>query len=114
MRQTCIDLNLNHSNFRRALSRREKIDDPLQNETWAFGGRLPRFDKKLSDDVKEEITQFWHSNSRVSPNAKNVLKLRIGIRDRTPHPKHYLEVSQTMLFKHFRESSKTSYITKGF
>ena len=53
MRHTCIDLNLNHTTFRRALSRREKIDDPFQNETWAFGGRLPHFDKKLSDDVKE-------------------------------------------------------------
>ena len=36
MRQTCIDLNLNHTTLRRALSRRERIDDPLQNETWAF------------------------------------------------------------------------------
>ena len=77
MRQTCIDLNLNHTTLRRALSRRERIDDPLQNETWAFGGRFPCFDKNLSDDVKEEITQFWHSSSRVSPNAKDVLKLRI-------------------------------------
>ena len=34
MRQTCIDLNLNHTTLRRALSRRERIDDPLQNETW--------------------------------------------------------------------------------
>ena len=58
MRQTCIDLNLNHTTLRRALSRRERIDDPLKNETWAFGGRLPHFDKKLSDDVKEEIKQF--------------------------------------------------------
>ena len=58
MRQTCIDLNINHTTLRRALSRREKIDDPLQNEIWAFGGRLPRIDKKLSDDVKEDITQF--------------------------------------------------------
>ena len=53
MRQTCINLNLNHTTLTRALSRRGRIDDPFQNETWAFGGRLLRFDKKLSDDVKE-------------------------------------------------------------
>ena len=63
MRQTCIDFDLNCTTLRRVLSRREKIDDPLQNETWGFGGRLPCFDKNLSDDVKEEITQFWHSSS---------------------------------------------------
>ena len=103
MRQTCIDLNLNHTTLRRALTKWERIDDPLQNDTWTFGGRLSRFDKKLSDDVYEEITQFWHSNSWVSSNSKDILKLRIGIRDHTPHPKHYLEVNQTM-FKKFRES----------
>ena len=32
MRQTCIDLNLNYTTLRRALSRRERIDDPLQND----------------------------------------------------------------------------------
>ena len=53
MRQTCIDLNLNNTALKRALSRRERIDDPIQNETWAFGGRLSCFDKKLSNDVKE-------------------------------------------------------------
>ena len=53
MRQTCSDLNLNHTTLRRALSRREKINDPLHYETWAFGERLPHFDKKPSDDVKE-------------------------------------------------------------
>ena len=52
MRQNCINLNLNHTTLRRALSRQERIDDPLQNEIWAFGGRLPHFDKKLFDDVK--------------------------------------------------------------
>ena len=109
MRQTCIELNLNHTTLRRSLSRWERIDDPLQNETWDFGGILPYFDNKLSDDMKEEITQFWH-NSRVSPNAKDMLKLRIGIRDCMPHPKHYLEVSQTMLFKKFRESHPSLHI----
>ena len=56
MRQTCIYLNLNHTTLRRALSQWDKIDDALQNETCAVGGRLPHFDRKLFDDVKEEIT----------------------------------------------------------
>ena len=112
MRQNCIDLNLNHTTLRRALSRRERIDDALQNETWTFGGILSHFDKKLSDDVKEEITQLWNSISRVSPNAKNVLKLRIGIRDYMPHPKHYFEVSQTIFFKQFRESNPRLHISQ--
>ena len=54
MRQNCIDLNLNCTTLKRELSRQERIDDPFQNEAWAFGGRLPHFDKKLSNDVKEK------------------------------------------------------------
>ena len=98
-----LDESCLKANSYRALSRRERIDDPLQNEIWAFGGWVPHFDKNLSDNVKKEITQFWHSSSRVSPNAKDMLKLRIGIRDYMPHPKNYLEVSQTILFKEFRK-----------
>ena len=41
-----------------------------------------------------------------------MLKLRIGIRDHMPHPKHYLEVSQTMLFKQFRESRPRFHISQ--
>ena len=43
MRQTCIDFNLNHTTLRITLTRWERIDDPLQNEIWSFGGRLPHF-----------------------------------------------------------------------
>ena len=99
MRQTCIYFDINRKNLDRALERRERIDDPLQNDTWAFVGSLPCVYKKLTNNVKQVIQQFWYDNSRVSPNAKDVLKLRIGNRDHTPHPKHFLESSQTMLFK---------------
>ena len=56
IRQNCTDLNLNHTILRRVVTRHERIDDSFQNDSWAFGGRLPRFDKKLIDDVKQEIS----------------------------------------------------------
>ena len=62
--------------------------------------------------MKQEITQFWHSSLRVSPNAKGMLNLIIGIKDHMPHPKHYLEVSQTMLFKEFRERHQRLHISQ--
>ena len=55
MRQYCIELNLNHTSLRREIYRRERIDDPLQNDTLAFVGILPCSNKKLTDDVKQEI-----------------------------------------------------------
>jgi hypothetical protein len=91
MRQTYIDLNLNHKTLSTVLSRRGRFDNPLQNNTWAFSGRLPLVDKKLMDNIKNEIPQFWHFQSRVSLNANDVLKVIIGNQDCTPHPKHFLE-----------------------
>lgn len=41
-----------------------------------------------------------------------MLKLKIGIRDHMPDPKYYLEVSQTMLFKQFRESHPSLHISQ--
>ena len=55
MRQTCVDFNIDCKIFGRAFARRERLDDPLQIDTWAYGGRLPHFDKKLTDVVKDEI-----------------------------------------------------------
>jgi hypothetical protein len=57
------------------LSRRGRIDSPLENHTWDFIGRLPHANKKLTDYVKMQIEQFWNSHSRVSLNVKDVLKL---------------------------------------
>lgn len=112
MRQTCVDFNIDHKTLGRALSRRERLDDLLQIDTWAYGGRRPYFDKKLTDVVKDEIQQFWDANSRVSPNLKDVLKLRVGNQHRTPHPKHYVEVSQTMLYKKICETHPTLKISQ--
>lgn len=112
MRQTCVDFNINHKTLDTTLARRQRLDDPLQQDTWAFGGRLPRVDRKLTDNVKEDIQQSWYSNSRVSPNVKDVLKLRISNRDHTPHPKHFLESSQTMLYNFFCEVHPTLQISQ--
>lgn len=76
--KTCLDMNLNCKTFFRALRRRTRVDSPPQNDTWVFSGRLPRVNMKLTENAKDEIQQFWHSNSRVSPNVKDVLMLRIG------------------------------------
>ena len=57
---------------------------------------------KLIDAVKGMVQEFWHDNSRPSSNQKDVLKLRMGSRDREPHIKHFLDMAQTKLYKRFR------------
>lgn len=98
-------LNLHHRTLSRAAKRRDTIEiDPL-NHCWSFSGRLQRSDMKLNDETKQLIAKFWHDNTRVSSNARDVLKLRVGSKIRDPHPKHLLDMTQTEFFKKFSDES---------
>ena len=72
--------------------------------------------KTISDVFRQQDSgRAMSAFHALIKDAKDVLKLRIGIRDHTPHPKHYYEVSQTMFFKQFRESHPSLHISKkGF
>ena len=54
---------------------------------------------KLTNEIKSLIEKFWYDNTRVSPNIRDVLKLRVGSKIREPHPKHLLDMTQTELYK---------------
>ena len=45
------------------------------------------------------VVIFWHNNTRVSPNSRDVLKLRVGSKIHDPHPKHLLDMTQIELFR---------------
>lgn len=92
-------LNIHRKNLSRAVKRRVNFESDLANNLWTFSGRLPRFDMKLTGEVKNLIEKFWHDNTRVSPNVRDVLKLRVGSKIRDPHPKHLLDMIQTELYK---------------
>ena len=62
---------------------------------WAFTGRLPHSDMKLIEAVKGLVQEYWHDNNITSSNQKDVVKLRKGSRDREPHIKHFLDMTQT-------------------
>ena len=75
-------------------SRREQLDSG-ETDVWSFVGRLPCSDMKLIDVVKGLVQELWRDNGRPSSNQKDVLKLRMGSRDREPHIKHFLDMTQT-------------------
>ena len=79
---------MNHKTLKRAVKRRVNFECDPANILWTSSGRLLRCDMKLTSEVKSLIEIFWHDNTRVSPNSRDVLKLRIGSKIRDPHPKH--------------------------
>ena len=67
-------LNIHCKTLQRAMKRRKSIEiDPI-NQCWSFSGRLPRSNRKLTNEIKIVIENFWHDHTWVSPNIKDVLK----------------------------------------
>ena len=95
---------MNHKTLERAVKRRVNFECDPTNILWTSSDRLPRCDIKLTSEVKSLVEIFWHDNTRVSPNSRDVLKLRIGSKIHDPHPKHLLDMTQTKLFKKFVDS----------
>ena len=75
--------------------RRDSLETGCQIDMWAFTGRLPRSNMKLIEAIKGLVQEYWHNNSRPSSNQKDVVNLRKGSRDREPHIKHFLDMTQT-------------------
>ncbi|MCO5553309.1 hypothetical protein L7F22_006830 [Adiantum nelumboides] len=59
-------------------------------------GRKRRADC-LSEEVVHSVIQFWTSNTRVSPNKKNVCRQLISQKNYRVHPSHYLELTEVYL-----------------
>ena len=90
---------MNCKTLERFVKRRINFECDPANILWTSSGRLPRCDMKLTSEVKSLVEIFWHDNTRVSPNSRDVLKLRVGSKIRDPHLKHLLDMNQTELFK---------------
>ncbi|MCO5552686.1 hypothetical protein L7F22_006203 [Adiantum nelumboides] len=48
----------------------------------------------ISEELKELVYTFWQSESRVSPNKKDVCRKRLGRKSYIKHPVHLLDAPQ--------------------
>jgi len=51
-------LNIDPKTLRRAMKRRKNIEMDLINQCWSFSGRIPRFDRKLTNEIKNVIEKY--------------------------------------------------------
>ena len=58
--------------------------------------------------MKSKVWLKRHDNTRVSPNSRDVLKLRVVSKICDPHPKHLLDMTQTEMFKKLVKEDKIS------
>ena len=92
---------MSHKILERVVKRRVNFECDPTNILWVSSSRFLRCDMKLTSEVKSLVENFWHDNTRVSPNSRDVLKLRVGSEIHNPHPKHLLDMTQIELFRKF-------------
>jgi hypothetical protein len=102
LQQTSHLMKCNFKTLRKYSHRQDSLDIGGPTDLWAFIGRLPHSGMKLIGAVKGLVQDFWHENIRPSSNQKYVLKLRRGSRDREPHIKHFLDITQIKLYEIFK------------
>ena len=87
-------LNLHKRNFIVAKNRLRAVGDG--NLPISLCAPQPMDRGFITPDEKELIFSFWMSNTRVSPNKKDVCRKRIGRKSYVKHPVHLLEQSQVI------------------
>ena len=95
MRKTRKILKIGRGTLRRAMLRRERLEDPTKNELWTFSSRLLRKDKEISEVLKSLIKYFWENDTCVSPNQRDIVRRSIGSQNHDLHAKHFLDSTQT-------------------
>ena len=88
-------MRISRKNLSKAIQRRQRIEGTNSNELWEFSWRLPRKDKKVVEALRTIIEEYWKNNTRPSLNQRDVVRRRIGSRNCEPHPKHFLDTTQT-------------------
>ena len=89
---------------------RLRIDENDELACWAIICRQPYKDR-LGENVKAMIHEYWVANSRVSPNARDVIRRRISRNQYESHPKHILEMTQIELFNKYKDEHKEAIVS---
>lgn len=87
-------LGVDRRNFLKARGRRMVLDSG-HDGFWLHDRRVIRSDS-LSDHVKAVVAQWWTNETTVSPNMKDVVTFREGLRQWLSHPTHFLQCSQVL------------------
>lgn len=85
-------LGVHHRNVSAAILRRKKMNS-RERFQWVLSVRKVRVDV-LSNATKNAVVKWWISETRMSPNRKEVVRKRIGPGDYEEKPTQYLLETQ--------------------
>ena len=88
VRQVARDLSVHPRNITLAIERRGAMDAD-RNFLWTLSIRRTRVDG-VEEAVKDVVIMWWIQETQVSPNRKQVARLRIAARVYNEKPLHFL------------------------
>ena len=68
---------------------RVQLDEDSEVACWVAICREP-YQDRLPDNVRDRMKEFWHLNSHVLPNEKDVVRHRISKGNYETHAKHII------------------------
>ncbi len=91
----CVGLNF--KSIQEAHERKRLLNNELEGVKWV------KFDRKqwsdtIIENVKQIMLKWWTKETRVSPNAKDVVRHLITTNNWERHAIHFLQESQVILF----------------
>ena len=92
-----VVLGVHRQNIAAASSRLEMKDEDEVLPLSACQRQLP-LHTSITSETRDFVTAFWKSETRVSPNKKDICKHRIEAKCVIKHPIHLLDDSQVMFF----------------
>jgi phage anti-repressor protein len=93
-RQMVKLLDVDRQNFKRSFEWIQALDSS-NDALWISYKRVRRSDA-LIETVHDLVVQFWTTETTVSPNEKDIIQLRVGVKKFVEHAKHYLHISQVL------------------
>jgi hypothetical protein len=87
-------LGVDRRSVRKGISHKVSLDT-AHNAFWLHYRRARRSDA-MSNVDKEVVRKWWEEETTVSPNRKDVVNHRVGIKEYESHPTQYLQVSQVL------------------
>jgi hypothetical protein len=96
-REVAKMLGMDYQNIRKNITRQEELD-VIGTTFWISCCRVKRSDL-LPKGVRELVLQWWTFYSIVSPNRKDIICQRIGMKQFEEHPRHYLQVPYIYFLK---------------
>ena len=89
-------LGVDRRNLKRGMQRRLLLDTQ-QNAFWLKYRSTCRSDA-LPVSATMVVIEWWTSETIVSPNRKDIVRHRIGLKQYAEHPTHYLQVSEVRCY----------------